>query len=189
MLLFNGREYERTADKSKFQYIPCYCSTLGHKEITVSENCFNTSHVTVQPVIVIITVKFIMCFNTSHVTVQQGIPKVIPSASAFQYIPCYCSTESLRELLAIGSVFQYIPCYCSTRRAGAIFNTILQFQYIPCYCSTKMKTILIDFHLSFNTSHVTVQPHAFKPFLHPIIPQTTDFARLFNIFPSRMTFT
>ena len=124
-----------------FQYIPCYCSTRPY---------YNYHDGTI-------------CFNTSHVTVQRMNEVEAYNVILFQYIPCYCSTHWYSIIIYPLSVFQYIPCYCSTvQESGGTVQVCTWFQYIPCYCSTNLKTVDYNFHVSFNTSHVTVQPMSYR---------------------------
>ena len=55
--------------ESLFQYIPCY--GLSYTKVYIVSNIahFNTSHVTVYPLMPIVTARTVPNFNTSHVTV------------------------------------------------------------------------------------------------------------------------
>ena len=56
---------------------------------------FNTSHVTVYPLLVLMMALVIAYFNTSHVTVYPEGEKTMANMNLFQYISCYCLSTHL----------------------------------------------------------------------------------------------
>ena len=75
----------------------------------------NTSHVTVH--LISMRYKFIITnsVNTSHITVHlKNKEKAENEAKRCQYIPCYCSSEIVKQYLLNLILCQYIPCYCSS---------------------------------------------------------------------------
>ena len=176
MLLFNMWCRWRYLYIRKFQYIPCYCSTL---------RCWLSFHlctVSIHPMLLFnsgstVDEMIISCFNTSHVTVQLSwINHCHTSSTKFQYIPCYCSTKAKIIQRIEGELFQYIPCYCSTKTAyhGNFFAVSFNTSHVTVQPNVKFKFSSKLF--SFNTSHVTVQRHEnviFKMFIsvsiHPML--------------------
>ena len=75
----------------------------------------------------------------------------------FPYIPCYCSTKVTDGLESKMFPVSIHPMLLFNAAVAEKLEDAYMFPYIPCYCSTNV----------------------FKPFLSPIIPQTTDFTRLF----------
>ncbi len=101
-------------------------------------------------------------FNTSHVTVYPVVRLIVMCMGLFQYIPCYCLScvrfwKSIRRIISIHPMllfidfrplfslyiqkFQYIPCYCLSCSKFIISIKIPQFQYIPCYCLSSTRWI------------------------------------------------
>ena len=74
----------------------------------------------------------------------------------FQYIPCYCLSNSTPGMHFPTLPFQYIPCYCLSLKidkqyqAYNHFNTSHVTVYLPIFA------IISAFFSNFNTSHVTV---------------------------------
>ena len=61
-----------------------------------------------------------------------------------------------KALILLKLRFQYISCYCLSDSADDNSNRSKKFQYISCYClSNPIARIPIPEH-HFNTSHVTV---------------------------------
>ena len=138
-----------------FQYISCYCLSvhspprlvgilisihlmllfivLAHTQKLKGAN-FNTSHVTVYRGATITRTQSGKYFNTSHVTVYR-----IPD------------TDEAFEM-----VFQYISCYCLSNSIQPLKSLFVKFQYISCYCLSDLQIFLLHCLRNFNTSHVTV---------------------------------
>ena len=98
----------------RFQYIPCYCSTIVWSSGNIRKLRFNTSHVTVQ---------------------QEDNGQEIQAESVFQYIPCYCSTKDKvkYKYTKYVSIHPMLLFNSSVAHHNHLFY---KFQYIPCYCST-----------------------------------------------------
>ena len=56
----------------------------------------------------------------------------------------------------IASEFQYISCYCLSNTYVQIHMDCTSFQYISCYCLSRVEKYLEVLKQNFNTSHVTV---------------------------------
>ena len=94
-----------------FQYIPCYgLSTLG-RFLSMLDNDFNTSHVTVYRNTMYTAAVNVNHFNTSHVTVYPCFLFLRVNKSLFQYIPCYGLSQTSSCFRLRRTPFQYIPCY------------------------------------------------------------------------------
>ena len=130
--------------------------------------------------IFIVNIKYItnIHFNTSHVTVYLKGKPVTALWIGFQYISCYCLSESSRPdtgrteisihlmLLFIYSAgdkvykfgsFQYISCYClSLTRLFFTNSANISIHLMLLFIAGEVNSIadLMD----FNTSHVTVYP-------------------------------
>ena len=106
---------------------------LAHTQKLKGAN-FNTSHVTVYRGATITRTQSGKYFNTSHVTVYR-----IPD------------TDEAFEM-----VFQYISCYCLSNSIQPLKSLFVKFQYISCYCLSDLQIFLLHCLRNFNTSHVTV---------------------------------
>ena len=119
---------------------------------------FNTSHVTVYLLAVMIREKYLNYFNTSHVTVYPVSVGFASLVNKFQYISCYCLSQERKKGVFKDYEFQYISCYCLSNyhchfsKIQQYFNTShvtvyrfvtknlwvnLVFQYISCYCLSQ----------------------------------------------------
>ncbi len=119
----------------KFKYIPCKGSTEGGRTNMYDEFNLNTSHVKVQPVILLSMSIAIAYLNTSHVKVQHLKTRYNTLQAAFKYIPCKGSTLSLGLLVLL----QYN----------------LNTSHVKVQQLYGLKSSTIDIYL--NTSHVKVQ--------------------------------
>ena len=113
---------------------------LAHTQKLKGAN-FNTSHVTVYRGATITRTQSGKYFNTSHVTVYR-----IPD------------TDEAFEM-----VFQYISCYCLSNSIQPLKSLFVKFQYISCYCLSDLQIFLLHCLRNFNTSHVTVYRFCFVP--------------------------
>ena len=151
---------------------------LAHTQKLKGAN-FNTSHVTVYRGATITRTQSGKYFNTSHVTVYR-IPDTDEAFEmVFQYISCYCLSNSIQPLKSLFVKFQYISCYCLSDLQIFLlhclrnFNTShvtvypnvprhiapnVAFQYISCYCLSNYVNYYSYNDYYFNTSHVTVYP-------------------------------
>ena len=113
-------------------------------------------------------------FNTSHVTVYQSGSPYLSTVPRFQYISCYCLSDShcmsletqwyfntshvtvyltgVNQLQYHRLTFQYISCYCLSLQILSRFTLSVRFQYISCYCLSRWLVLcrfksLISIHL------------------------------------------
>ena len=115
MLLFISVAIHNMQDKYQFQYISCYCLSDRLALLSRPYYYFNTSHVTVYRLCFVVSTfpRFIsihlmllfirnakkVClritnFNTSHVTVYRNGFLADDCTHIFQYISCYCLSET-----------------------------------------------------------------------------------------------
>ena len=154
--------------EKQFQYILCYGSTK-----VLDGNCylvkyFNTSYVTVQPPFCLLNSSFLSNFNTSYVTVQRQRNKTCYFASGISIHPMLRFNLVFVFIYYIFFRFQYILCYGSTAFRQLHLGYGMLFQYILCYGSTFFKEVLMCAFTDFNTSYVTVQLVAYKPFTNDL---------------------
>ena len=140
---------------------------------------FNTSHVTVYRIWMLIKMERNQNFNTSHVTVYLSVTDFGSTNSSvfqyiscyglsfrkgnhllqnciFQYISCYGLSYTYFDLMSGLFAFQYISCYGLSKTFTEDFYTYLLFQYISCYGLSKIQNLVFQEKIHFNTSHVTV---------------------------------
>ena len=98
-------------------------------------------------------------FNTSHVTVYQSKDHPFMQASLFQYISCYCLSNSAMILFLSHNYFNtsHVTVY---QTVFTEFGQHIPFQYISCYCLSRYLLPDLVPHCYFNTSHVTVYQKA-----------------------------
>ena len=113
---------------------------------------FNTSHVTVYPVDCAFICAFTPYFNTSHVTVYRTPKKILGMIHWFQYISCYCLSQSIQWKRLTSSNFNTSHVTVYREEIANAFYVNPEFQYISCYClSTTIKIWLpilgISIHL------------------------------------------
>ena len=135
MLLFIKRAKNTCCYPMRISIHPMLLFIMAGKFIDVTLRYFNTSHVTVYPLLMLPPLRSFL----------------------FQYIPCYCLSDlpmdDRRKLFNFNT--SHVTVY-PIRAIEATRN--LEFQYIPCYClsrATSSKNIPAS---DFNTSHVTVYP-------------------------------
>ena len=85
---------------------------------------FNTSHVTVYPLLHLRCGFLLYHFNTSHVTVYLECHQQPAWKTPFQYISCYCLSISRLLNFLIILAFQYISCYCLSSTPKKILDMI-----------------------------------------------------------------
>ena len=118
---------------------------------------FNTSHVVVYPLRLLLVLSIQLYFNTSHVVVYRFPFSYLITPYPFQYISC-CSLSSLTAVfsvfvvISIHLMLQFIIVQSCTTRNLYLISIHLMLQFI-----------LINMHQSrcngnFNTSHVVVYP-------------------------------
>ena len=123
---------------------------------------FNTSHVTVYLLQCVYSGYKVQNFNTSHVTVYRYTRSSPTSSNLISihlmllFIPLKCCAT------CSSSTFQYISCYCLSETKVQKAVCAVAFQYISCYCLSKSQTLLRQITGYFNTSHVTVYHHRRK---------------------------
>ena len=74
MLLFIRRQSKSRSTEKEFQYISCYSLSKRISSTRIWESCFNTSHVTLYPILTEQSAILFSCFNTSHVTLYPWHP-------------------------------------------------------------------------------------------------------------------
>ena len=90
----SSKDYVVDIDQvSIFQYILCYSSSCFCPISSVKKKYFNTSYVTVLPVL-----------SDELITYY-----------TFQYILCYSSSHLGFDIILVSQLFQYILCYSSSR--------------------------------------------------------------------------
>ena len=104
---------------------------------------FNTSHVVVYPVRLVLYHLRSRCFNTSHVVVYQLFHLLMQTK-----IQCFNTS--------------HVVVY---RRIESRTNHYVEFQYISCCSLSKEIFQLYKSNISFNTSHVVVYPHIYMRFV------------------------
>ena len=144
----------------EFQYISCYCLSRALKKLV--------NYIIISIHLMLLFIAFfrlgqVTClnFNTSHVTVYPLVLAEWKRIDIFQYISCYCLSRSWimgryyqkisihlmllfieiwkREQNDEGA-FQYISCYCLSADSKRPQNCGLLFQYISCYCLSNELT-------------------------------------------------
>ena len=95
---------------------------------------FNTSHVTVYHKGTQLRKEQTKNFNTSHVTVYQSGSPYLSTVPRFQYISCYCLSDS----------------HCMSLETQWYFNT----SHVTVY--HNLLSVYYSANHHFNTSHVTV---------------------------------
>ena len=139
MLLFINALALSTTGNPLFQYISCYCLSISLSFVTLDFANFNTSHVTVYRKYDGEDVIQQGYFNTSHVTVYHFEYRVAEINFKFQYISCYCLSNSSCSYCSAISLFQYISCYCLSLFSAGCMILLFLFQYISCYCLSGWK--------------------------------------------------
>ena len=118
---------------SEFQYISCYCLSI---RITIP---FYSTKISIHLMLLFIAVTLGMTtrclnFNTSHVTVYQSGSPYLSTVPRFQYISCYCLSDS----------------HCMSLETQWYFNT----SHVTVY--HNLLSVYYSANHHFNTSHVTV---------------------------------
>ena len=127
-----------------------------------NQSNFNTSHVTVYRGATITRTQSGKYFNTSHVTVYR-IPDTDEAFEmVFQYISCYCLSNSIQPLKSLFVKFQYISCYCLSDLQIFLLHCLRNFNtsHVTVYRFPPGFTISVNRY--FNTSHVTVYPIRYR---------------------------
>ena len=118
---------------SSFQYISCYCLS------TCFYNARAYIYISIHLMLLFIAVTLGMTtrclnFNTSHVTVYQSGSPYLSTVPRFQYISCYCLSDS----------------HCMSLETQWYFNT----SHVTVY--HNLLSVYYSANHHFNTSHVTV---------------------------------
>ena len=118
------------------------------------------------------------CFNTSHVTLYPVMACKATTKLSFQYISCYSLSGWLQEEIEKRKEFQYISCYSLSQPQAESFLPVLHVSihlmllFIRWLKNVERKISYVSIHLmllfiltttslldsfsSFNTSHVTL---------------------------------
>ena len=169
--------YRYKETQNSFQYITCYSLSGTSRFYALITVCFNTSHVTLYPPSILITVIFLIRFNTSHVTLYPGttqtksLTKWVSIHHMLLFINinnnCAISCKSFNTshvtLYRLGisdecpaKEFQYITCYSLSVHGLALCCIVGLFQYITCYSLSVNLSNQQSVYSCFNTSHVTL---------------------------------
>ena len=156
MLLFIVPSPNFPSPSPKFQYISCYCLSQHCSQFPVNSPNFNTSHVTVYRFPPGFTISVNRYFNTSHVTVYRGAT-ITRTQSGKYFNTSHVTVYRIPDTdEAFEMVFQYISCYCLSNSIQPLKSLFVKFQYISCYCLSDLQIFLLHCLRNFNTSHVTV---------------------------------
>ena len=119
-----------------FQYISCYC--LSYPAHLLLCTLFISIHLMLLFIVKSPTdlIK-LLYFNTSHVTVYPIISPLRISSTSFQYISCYCLSRIAHNFCLLYSLFQYISCYC-------LSHILLTGRYNILYFNTSHVTVYRD---------------------------------------------
>ena len=117
---------------------------------------FNTSHVTVYRGIEVLVVHIQTYFNTSHVTVYHYRVQWFNLYNSISIHLMLLFIDGGPVQIGVESTFQYISCYCLSQTATRWTNFHRIFQYISCYCLSHTEAVKETLNRNFNTSHVTV---------------------------------
>ena len=147
----------------KFQYISCYCLSQGN---TVKEGANKKISIHLMLLFIAVTLGMTtrcLNFNTSHVTVYQSGSPYLSTVPRFQYISCYCLSDSHCMSLETQWYFNtsHVTVYLCISIPECVYirisihlmllfirDIIKQakkfgiFQYISCYCLSLQGKLL-----------------------------------------------
>ena len=123
----------------EFQYISCYCLSIGIPNVNKWSYNFNTSHVTVYQILVtsdeyalLISIHLMLLF------IKQN-EKLYDLLERFQYISCYCLSRSSMFAFLFSLHFNTSHVTVYPIRSFLHFS-VPEFQYISCYCLSNELT-------------------------------------------------
>ena len=143
-------------EKNLFQYISCYSLSGSVRRKWGQFISFNTSHVTLYPLMISLTNSTNTGFNTSHVTLYHGTRinlGLYTTGFNTSHVTLYLSEQCC--LLSSDQCFNtsHVTLY---QMKWAIDKLNLKFQYISCYSLSLTTGNLEMTYKRFNTSHVTL---------------------------------
>ena len=109
-------------------------------------------------------IKETVYFNTSHVTVYQSGSPYLSTVPRFQYISCYCLSDS--HCMSLETQWYFNTSHVTVYHAAICVSVRIwsEFQYISCYC--------LSVRWSHNSLLIAISIHLMLLFISPSVTST-----------------